>query len=48
LDVAKRFSHLTADSLLKEIIRQVKEFTGDGVQSDDITVIVLSADASVS
>lgn len=42
LQVVKEARSMNADSLLKEITRQVNEFCGGTTQSDDLTVIVMS------
>ena len=44
LDVVQRSKSMDADSLLKEILNKVNEFTGDASQHDDLTVIVVSVD----
>ena len=41
-EVVQRARSMNADSLLKEIIDRVNEFTGGAAQHDDLTVIVLS------
>ena len=42
LNLVKNSGSLGAESLLKEIMRQVNEFVGGAPQSDDLTVIVVS------
>jgi sigma-B regulation protein RsbU (phosphoserine phosphatase) len=44
LDVVQRSKSMDADSLLKEILNKVNEFTGDASQHDDLTVIVVSVE----
>ena len=41
LEVVGRSGTLSADALLHEIDDQVKEFAGNAVQHDDLTVIVI-------
>jgi sigma-B regulation protein RsbU (phosphoserine phosphatase) len=41
LDLVQGSGSLDAESLLKEIMKQVKEFVGEAPQSDDLTVIVI-------
>jgi serine phosphatase RsbU (regulator of sigma subunit) len=42
LDVIQSSGTMTAEALLKEIDDRVKEFAGNAVQHDDLTVIVLT------
>lgn len=44
MEVTQSSRSMSADSLLKEIIKRVNEFAGGAVQHDDITVIVLSVE----
>ena len=45
LEVVQGAGEMTADALLKEIIRKVNAFAGEAAQHDDLTVIVISANS---
>jgi serine phosphatase RsbU (regulator of sigma subunit) len=44
LEVVQRSKSMDADSLLKDVLKQVNQFTGGASQHDDLTVIVVSVD----
>jgi serine phosphatase RsbU (regulator of sigma subunit) len=44
LEVVQRSKSMDADSLLKEVLNQVNQFTGGASQHDDLTAIVISVD----
>ena len=44
LDAVQRSKSMDADSLLKEILNKVNEFSGDASQHDDLTVIAVSVE----